>query len=227
MTIRASAFGRVAKLAVLCTALFLVVFAARGAKAQAPAPAAPAQATPAPAAAAPAMAAADIPAVGAKAPDFILNSEDGTAVSLKDYRGKWVVLYFYPKDFTSGCTIEAHSFQADQDQYQKINAVVLGVSVDSVGSHKDFCAKEGLNFKLLSDISHEVSAKYGSLRTMGANVMAARNTFLINPDGVIVKEFIGVNPTGHSQQVLAALADLQKTAQHRVPVRHSQVSAAR
>jgi len=232
MTIRANAIGRAVTLAALCTALLLVVFAARGAYAQAPMPASPAplpapQMAPAPAINAPAIAAADIPAVGAKAPEFILNSEDGTAVSLKDYRGKWVVLYFYPKDFTSGCTIEAHSFQADLAQYQKINAVILGVSVDSVGSHKDFCAKEGLNFKLLSDISHEVSAKYGSLRTMGANVMAARNTFLINSDGVIVKEFIGVNPTGHSQQVLAALADLQKTAQHRVPVRHYQVSAAR
>jgi peroxiredoxin Q/BCP len=210
MTIRANAIGRVAALSVLCTALFLIVFAARGASAQAPAAPSPAplpapQMAPAPAINAPAIAAADIPAVGAKAPEFILNS----------------------KDFTSGCTIEAHSFQADLAQYQKINAVILGVSVDSVGSHKDFCAKEGLNFKLLSDISHEVSAKYGSLRTMGANVMAARNTFLINSDGVIVKEFIGVNPTGHSQQVLAALADLQKTAQHRVPVRHYQVSAAR
>ena len=167
------------------------------------------------------------PAAGTPAPSFTLPNQEGAQVSLDQFKGKWVVLYFYPKDFTSGCTIEAHSFQADLAQYQKINAVILGVSVDSVGSHKDFCAKEGLNFKLLSDISHEVSAKYGSLRTMGANVMAARNTFLINPDGVIVKEFIGVNPTGHSQQVLAALADLQKTAQHRVPVRHYQVSAAR
>jgi peroxiredoxin Q/BCP len=232
MTIRANAIGRAVTLAALCTALLLVVFAARGAYAQAPMPASPAppaapQMAPAPATNAPAMAAADIPAVGAKAPDFTLSSEDGSPVSLRNYRGKWVVLYFYPKDFTSGCTIEAHSFQADLAQYQKINAVVLGVSVDSVDSHKDFCAKEGLNFKLLADTAHEVSAKYGSLRTMGANVMAARNTFLINPEGVIVKEFIGVNPTGHSQQVLAALADLQKTAQHPVPVRHSQVSAAR
>jgi len=217
MTIRANAIGRVVTLAALCTALFLVVFAAGHAGAQAPAATT----------AAPAMQSPDIPAVGAKAPDFILNSEDGTAVSLKDYRGKWVVLYFYPKDFTSGCTIEAHSFQADLAQYQKINAVILGVSVDSVGSHKDFCAKEGLNFKLLSDISHQVSAKYGSLATNGSFVHAARNTFLINPDGVIVKEFIGVNPTGHSQQVLAALADLQKTAQRHVPARHSQISAAR
>jgi peroxiredoxin Q/BCP len=152
------------------------------------------------------------PAVGAKAPEFTLNSQDGTPTSLHEFRGKWVVLYFYPKDFTTGCTIEAHSFQTDIDQYQKINAVVIGVSVDTSDSHKDFCAKEGLNFKLLADVAHEVSAEYGSLATNGTFVHAARNTFIINPDGVIVKEFIGVNPTGHSQQVLAALADLQKTA---------------
>src|SRR5450631_1500317 len=87
-----------------------------------------------------------VPETGTMAPDFSLPSESGTPVSLKDYRSKWVVLYFYPKDFTSGCTIEAHNFQRDQDQYSKKNAVVLGVSVDSADSHKQFCAKEGLNF---------------------------------------------------------------------------------
>ncbi|MGB6432011.1 MAG: peroxiredoxin, partial [Candidatus Acidiferrales bacterium] len=94
------------------------------------------------------------PAEGTKAPEFTLNSQDGTPTSLKDFRGKWVVLYFYPKDFTTGCTIEAHSFQTDIDQYAKINAVVIGVSVDTSDSHKDFCAKEGLNFKLLADVAH-------------------------------------------------------------------------
>src|SRR5271167_3506933 len=84
------------------------------------------------------------PEVGTAAPDFTLLSENGAAVSLKDYRGRWVVLYFYPKDFTSGCTIEAHNFQRDQDQYTKKNAVILGVGVDSADSHKQFCAKEGL-----------------------------------------------------------------------------------
>ena len=152
------------------------------------------------------------PAEGTKAPEFTLNSQDGTPTSLKDFRGKWVVLYFYPKDFTGGCTIEAHSFETDIAQYQKINAVVVGVSVDTTDSHKEFCAKEGLDFKLLADTEHEVSAKYGSLVTSGTFVHAARNTFIINPSGVIVKEFLAVSPTGHSQQVLAALADLQKTA---------------
>jgi len=188
MTIASNRAGRAATLSVLCAALLLFAFAVVRADDQPTAP----------------------PAVGAKAPEFTLNSQDGTPTSLKEFRGKWVVLYFYPKDFTTGCTIEAHSFQTDIDQYAKINAVVIGVSVDTSDSHKDFCAKEGLNFKLMADVAHEVSAEYGSLATNGTFVHAARNTFIINPDGVIVKEFIGVNPTGHSQQVLAALADLQK-----------------
>src|SRR5271170_8192813 len=91
------------------------------------------------------------PSVGSQAPEFTLNSQEGTPVSLKDYRGKWVVLYFYPKDFTSGCTIEAHNFQRDQSQYKQKGVIVLGVSVDSADSHKQFCTKEGLNFKLLAD----------------------------------------------------------------------------
>jgi thioredoxin-dependent peroxiredoxin len=151
-----------------------------------------------------------VPAVGSAAPNFTLNSQEGTPVSLGDYKGKWVVLYFYPKDMTPGCTIEAHSFQNDLDKYQQINAVVLGVSVDSVDSHKQFCAKDGLNFKLLSDEKHDVVTKYGSLMNFGTMTVAARNTFLIDPQGKIVKEFIKVNPQGHSGEVLAALADLQK-----------------
>ncbi len=152
------------------------------------------------------------PAVGTTAPDFVLNSQEGTPVHLSDFRGKWVVLYFYPKDFTSGCTLEAHNFQADIDQYTKKNAVIVGVSVDTVDSHKGFCAKEGLNFKLLSDADHVVSAKYGSLRTGSMGAMAMRNTFIINPQGVIVKEFIGVQPTHHSEEVLAALTELQQAS---------------
>src|ERR1700748_1533208 len=87
------------------------------------------------------------PAVGTQAPDFTLNSQEGKAVSLHDFKGKWVVLYFYPKDFTSGCTTEAHNFQRDLAQYQAKSAVILGVSVQDADSHKQFCAKEGLNFK--------------------------------------------------------------------------------
>src|ERR1700733_5442946 len=107
--------------------------------------------------------AADLPAVGSKAPDFSLSSQEGTPVSLKEFRGKWVVLYFYPKDMTKGCTIEAHNFQRDLAQYQQKNAVVLGVSVDTVDSHQQFCTKESLTFKLLADPTHEVTTQYGSL----------------------------------------------------------------
>jgi thioredoxin-dependent peroxiredoxin len=150
------------------------------------------------------------PTVGSQAPEFTLSSEEGTPISLKDYRGKWVVLYFYPKDFTTGCTIEAHNFQRDLPQYQQKNAVILGVSVDSADSHKQFCAKEGLNFKLLSDTDHKVSSAYDSLTNMGAVKIASRHTFIINPDGKIVKVFTEVNPNQHSAEVLAVLTEVQK-----------------
>jgi len=150
------------------------------------------------------------PSVGSVAPEFTLNSQEGTPVSLKDYRGKWVVLYFYPKDFTTGCTIEAHNFQRDQSQYQQKNAVVLGVSVDSADSHKQFCTKEGLNFKLLADTDYKVSTTYDSLTNFILVKVAARHTFIINPEGKIVKVFTEVKPTEHSAEVLLALAELQK-----------------
>jgi peroxiredoxin Q/BCP len=150
------------------------------------------------------------PPVGSLAPEFTLNSQEGTPVSLKDYRGKWVVLYFYPKDFTSGCTIEAHNFQRDQSQYQQKNAAVLGVSVDSADSHKQFCTKEGLNFKLLADTDHKVSSAYGSLTNFGLVKFAARHTFIITPEGKIAKVFTEVNPNQHSAEVLSTLAELQK-----------------
>src|SRR6476660_175143 len=151
------------------------------------------------------------PEVGKSAPDFSLTTGDGSQVSLKDYRGKWVVLYFYPKDFTSGCTLEAHNFQRDIAKYGDADAVVLGVSVDSAQSHKDFCAKEGLNFKLLADPGGKVSAEYGSTMQYQGATMAARNTFIINPKGEIVKVYTGVKPAEHSEQVLKDLATLQKS----------------
>src|SRR6266480_4360628 len=101
------------------------------------------------------------PAAGTPAPDFTLTSGDGAQTSLKDYRGKWVVLYFYPKDFTSGCTLEAKNFERDLAKYQNAETIILGVSVDSAQSHKDFCTKEGLNFKLLADPDAKVTAQYG------------------------------------------------------------------
>jgi peroxiredoxin Q/BCP len=150
------------------------------------------------------------PAVGTLAPEFTLSSQDGTPINLKDFRGKWVVLYFYPKDFTSGCTVEAHNFQRDQDQYAQRNTVVLGVSVDSVDSHKQFCAKEGLNFKLLADPDHKVVSAYGSLMNFGVTQIAARHTFIIDPDGKIARGYTSVDPNKHSHEVLTALDELKK-----------------
>ena len=151
------------------------------------------------------------PAVGVVAPGFTLNSQEGKPVSLEAYRGKWVVLYFYPKDFTSGCTTEAHNFQRDLAQYEAKNAVILGVSVDTTSSHQKFCTKEGLNFKLLADTDHKVSEEYGSIMNLGVTKLSARHTFLVNPQGLIVKEYLDVKPATHSEEVLAALTELQKS----------------
>jgi thioredoxin-dependent peroxiredoxin len=150
------------------------------------------------------------PAPGSAAPDFTLASQEGASVSLQDYRGSWVVLYFYPKDQTPGCTREAHNFQVDQPKYAERHAVVLGVSVDSVDSHKKFCAKEGLNFKLLADRNGKVSNAYGSLTNLGVVKFAARHTFLIDPSGKVAKAYTTVDPVRHSEEVLAALDQLQK-----------------
>jgi peroxiredoxin Q/BCP len=150
-----------------------------------------------------------MPAVGSPAPDFSLTTNEGHAAGLKDFRGKWVVLYFYPKDFTGGCTLEAHNFQRDLAKYEKANAVILGVSVDTAESHKSFCAKEGLAFKLFSDPDAKVSTQYDSVMEYNGNKLAARNTFIVNPEGKIAKVFTGVKPGPHSEEVLAALASLQ------------------
>lgn len=156
------------------------------------------------------MMAAEAPAVGSAAPDFTSVSQEGTPISLHDFKGKWVVLYFYPRDMTQGCTIEAHNFQRDLAQYQQKNAVIVGVSVDSVDMHKEFCTKESLTFKLVSDTSHDVTSKYGSLTEMKGTTIAARNTYLIDPQGVIRKVWMKVNPNPHSEEVLAAIAEMQK-----------------
>jgi len=156
---------------------------------------------------APCLRAADVPAEGSMAPDFTLSSQEGKQVSLKDFRGQWVVLYFYPKDMTTGCTIEAHNFQADQDKYTAKKAAIVGVSVDSVDSHVQFCTKENLTFKLLADPTHMVVDKYGSFGPRG---VANRNTFLVDPKGVIRKVYTNVSPNPHSAEVLATLDALQK-----------------
>ncbi len=132
----------------------------------------------------------ELPVEGSKAADFTLQSQEGKTVSLKDLRGQWVVLYFYPKDMTQGCTIEAHNFERDLD------------------SHQQFCTKESLIFKLLADSGEEMISSYRSLAANGA--VAARNTFLIDPAGVICKVYTKVNPNPHSQEVLEALTALEK-----------------
>jgi peroxiredoxin Q/BCP len=156
----------------------------------------------------PVVLAGAIPAVGDKAPGFSLPSQEGPPVTLDQNKGKWVVLYFYPKDMTPGCTIEAHNFQRDLEKYTKANAVVLGVSLDSVDSHKEFCTKESLSFKLLSDADRKVTTTYGSLTSYLGKEVAARNTFLIDPAGVIRKVYVKVNPSAHSEDVLADLGKL-------------------
>ena len=152
----------------------------------------------------------ELPAVGAPAPTFKLVNNEGKEVSLNDFKGKWVVLYFYPKDFTSGCTLQARNFQRDLAKYEAAGAVILGVSVDTAESHKEFCAKEGLNFKLLADTDAKVSEQYGSIMEYNGAKLSARNTFLIDPQGKIAKVFEKVKVGGHSDEVLAALASLQK-----------------
>jgi thioredoxin-dependent peroxiredoxin len=149
--------------------------------------------------------AADMPKVGDVAPDFTLPSQEGTPVHLSKLRGQWVVLYFYPKDMTPGCTVEAHNFAKDQAEYAARKAVVLGVSVDDVDSHKKFCTKENLNFKLLADTDKKVSDAYGSLNNLLVVKMAARHTFIIDPQGKIARSFPDVKPASHSQEVLQAL----------------------
>jgi thioredoxin-dependent peroxiredoxin len=150
------------------------------------------------------------PEVGKPAPAFSLMSHEGKQINLKDFQGKWVVLYFYPKDFTSGCTIEARNFQRDIAKYEKANAVILGVSVDDVNSHKSFCEKEGLNFKLLADTEAKASEAYASVMEYNGKKLSARNTFIIDPKGNVAKVFMKVSPMPHSEEVLASLAELQK-----------------
>jgi peroxiredoxin Q/BCP len=146
-----------------------------------------------------------MPAVGQVAPTFTLPSQDGSQISLDSFKGKWVVLYFYPKDGTTGCTIEAHNFQRDLAQFEAKNAVIVGVSVDTPDSHKQFCTKEGLTFRLLADPEHAVVDQYGSLGNFGPMKIAMRNTFLIDPQGKIAKEWTKVDPKVHSGEVLAAI----------------------
>ena len=151
------------------------------------------------------------PAVGSAAPDFTLDSQDGKPVSLHDYKGKWVVLYFYPKDMTSGCTIEAHNFQRDLAKFDAQNAVILGVSMQDQKSHQEFCAKQSLTFKLLADTKSHVSEKYDSVMNFGVTKLSSRHTFLIDPNGVVRKVWTSVDVKTHSDDVLRAIDELNKS----------------
>jgi len=149
------------------------------------------------------------PPLNQPAPDFTLPTNTGEGnISLSDYRGKWVVLYFYPKDFTPGCTLEARRFQQDLPKYMAKNTQVLGVSADDVDSHAEFCDSEGLKFPLLADTTGDVSKAYGSW--MG--YVSLRHTYLIDPDGILKEIYLGVNPAIHSAEVLARLEELQASS---------------
>jgi thioredoxin-dependent peroxiredoxin len=160
---------------------------------------------------APCVATADPVPAGTAAPGFTLASQEDKPVSLSDYSGKWVVLYFYPKDQTSGCTLEAHNFQRDLAKYEALNAVVLGVSLDTVESHKAFCTKDSLSFKLLADPDHKAVDAYGvPIRAFGAMHFAERTTFLISPNGRIVKVWTVKDIASHSSEVLAEIDSMKK-----------------
>ncbi len=149
------------------------------------------------------------PPLNQPAPDFTLPTNTGEGnISLSDYRGKWVVLYFYPKDFTPGCTLEARRFQQDLPKYMAKNTQILGVSADDVDSHAEFCDSEGLKFPLLADTTGDVSKAYGSW--MG--YVSLRHTYLIDPQGILKEIYLGVNPAIHSAEVLARLEELQATS---------------
>jgi peroxiredoxin Q/BCP len=149
------------------------------------------------------VAVASPPTVGQPAPAFKLQDQDGKWHSLADYKGKWVAIYFYPKDDTPGCTTQACSFRDNIFAFNKEGAVILGISVDDVESHKKFAEKHGLPFTLLADSDKAVSKSYGVLKTyMGVMEMARRDTFIVDPQGRIAKHYESVDPEGHSKVVL-------------------------
>jgi peroxiredoxin Q/BCP len=150
---------------------------------------------------------------GSKAPAFTLPADDGSRVRLSDLLGRPVVLYFYPRDDTPGCTREACAFRDQQARLKKLGAAVLGISTDSVESHGQFRDKYRLNFPLLADVDHAVSARYGAWREKNLygkkSLGIQRSTYLIDADGKVAKVWKRVNVDGHDQQVLDALADLE------------------
>lgn len=155
--------------------------------------------------------AAEGPALGSPAPEFKLQDQNGKTHELKDYRGKWVALYFYPKDQTPGCTTQACEFRDNIFAFRDAGAVILGVSVDDVESHKKFSEKHGLPFPILADSEKVVAKQYGVLkRFLGVAELAKRDTFLIDPTGKIVRHYADVDPKGHSQVVLKDIKELSE-----------------
>jgi len=154
--------------------------------------------------------AGDPPQVGSAAPGFRLQDQNGDWHDLKDYRGKWLAVYFYPKDDTPGCTTEACSFRDNIYAFKGIGAEVVGISVDDVDSHKEFATKYKLPFTILSDVGGKTSDAYGVLRDYKMMQIASRQSFLVNPDGIIVKHYGDVDPEVHTEQVLADLKALME-----------------
>jgi len=153
------------------------------------------------------------PAVGAAAPEFKLQDQTGKWHSLKDYRGKWVVMYFYPKDNTPGCTTQACEFRDNIFAYREIGAVILGVSVDDVASHKKFSDDHSLPFPILADSEKKTATAYGTLtKYLGITELAQRDTFIIDPQGRVAKHYVKVDPKGHSELVLTDLKQLAAQA---------------
>ncbi len=156
----------------------------------------------------PAVATVATPAVGDRAPEFELPDQTGQLHSLEDYRDQWVVLYFYPKDETPGCTTEACEFRDNVFAFRKLNAQILGVSMDDVESHSKFAEKHSLPFPLLADVDGIAADAYGVKTRMLGMTVAKRQTFIIAPDGTIAKHYAKVSPEKHSAEVIADLQDL-------------------
>ncbi len=154
-------------------------------------------------------AAQDSPAVGSPAPKFRLQDQEGKWHALDDYRGKWVVLYFYPKDNTPGCTTQACELRDNIFAFRDLNAVILGVSVDDVESHRAFAEEHSLPFPILADAGRSVTAAYGTLtKYLGFVELARRDTFIIDPQGRVARHYVKVDPKGHAEMVLQDLKRL-------------------
>jgi len=157
--------------------------------------------------------AGDPPQIGSTAPGFRLQDQNGDWHDLKDYQGKWLAVYFYPKDDTPGCTTEACNFRDSIFAFQEIGAEVVGISVDDVDSHKEFATKYKLPFTLLSDLGGKVSDAYGVLRDWKLTQIASRQSFLVNPEGIVVKHYADVDPDTHTSEVLSDLKVLMAEGQ--------------